>query len=118
MLIYFSVRKKNVALVIAPSFLTILGYTLPWHEVHYAFIKNPIILEFRFGTIKALLYKQYTPSKVVANACLLNNRILLLLGNASYAIYLIHVIVQYLLIDLLQKSDTGKVISHLLPPDA
>ncbi|KAA5533534.1 acyltransferase [Taibaiella lutea] len=146
-LIFLKIRKRAIALVLIISALTLLSF-LPGKNIQLTFISNPILWEFCFGVLIAMLYKycnigkgiawlflatgifcyllliyfgysgvseatyilagRYTwlrvgiwgiPSAILvigflylekSKAISFNNRTMLFLGDASFAIYLVH----------------------------
>lgn len=152
-------KYKLVSLAAFVAFLITLGYLFPPEDLRYAFITNPIMLEFLLGTVIFWIYTNVKtmhasipllllivamvgyillitygygdvwnsfyvrdvsmkrfflwglPSSFIVAGCIFsecnnrftslwNNRQMLLIGNASYSIYLVH-ITTYALITIL-----------------
>ena len=57
LLIAFTVKRKDVYLVIAALSLFVLGILLPVEQLQWRFVTNPMVIEFAFGVMIAMIYK-------------------------------------------------------------
>ena len=56
-LIYFSISRKTIFLIMIFGMLTLVGVLFRINEAHFNFYTNPLVWEFCFGVIIALIYK-------------------------------------------------------------
>ncbi|MCF0062716.1 acyltransferase [Dyadobacter chenwenxiniae] len=158
------VQYKDHLLILILVVVTLLGILFPSKEIHFNFVTNPMILEFGFGILLSIIYKDLKAQPIIYPALLLaitaaffihliyngygeiseaskilkgenvwqriviwgipsatlalgllflekqmgsnffHNKKLLLLGDASYAIYLVHQTCFKVIISVLQKT--------------